>query len=276
MINQNQTQSNKKNECYTENEFYSLNKIIGFGSKNNFSITKNEVNGLIAWISGPYVIFYDIILDSQVFFLKNINNKNISCIQFSSNGKFFATGEGNCKNGEICLYDIFYDGKIKSHKLLISYNSHKYGIDKILFFKNDNYLLSIGNDEDKIMNIMDIKNKQIIYSYIFNRNILGVDLCNDFSVICGYNFIILYEFNFNPSNKNANIITNSNDLLKKKTVDLSKLKDKLFIYACIYTTNNKNEQKIFFLIEDCFLVKLKTNNLILSRWINLKANKGYN
>ena len=271
-----QSQNNKKNECYTENEFYSLYKIIGFGSKDNFSISKNEINGLIAWISGPYIIFYDILTDSQLFFLKNINNKIISCIQFSSNGKLFATGEGNCKNGEICLYEIFYDGKIKNHKLLISYKVHKYGIDKVLFFKNDNYLLSIGNNEDEMMNIMDIKNQQIIYSYKFNRNILGVDICNDFSVICGQNFVTIYEFNFSICNKKTNFNNISNDLLTKKKVDLSKLKDKTFVYTCIYLSISKKEQKIFFITDDCFLVELKPNNLILTRWVNLKANRGFN
>ena len=39
---------------------------------------------------------------------------------------------------------------------------------------------------------------------------------------------------------------------------------------------NKKAQKIFFLTEDCYLVELIPNNLILTRWINLKANKGYN
>ena len=267
------SQSNKLNECYTENEFYSLYKVVGFGSKNNFSITKNELNGLIAWISGPYVIFYDIISDSQVFFLKNINNKIISCIQFSNNGKLFATGEGNCKNGEICLYDIFYDGKKNNYKLLLSYKSHKFGIEKLLFLKNDKYLLSIGNTEDKIMNIMDIENKKIIYSSMFNKNILSVDLSDDFAIICGYNFINLYEFNFN---KNSNQNSNSFDLLIKKPVDLSKLKEKSFVYTSIYSDTKKKEKKIFFITEDCYLVEMNSNNLILNRWINLQANRGFN
>ena len=268
------SQKNRTNECYTENEFYSLYKIIGFGSKNNFSIAKNELNGLIAWISGPYVIFYDILSDSQVFFLKNINNKIISCIQFSSNGKLFATGEGNCKNGDICLYDIFYNGKKHNYNLLLSYQAHKYGINKLFFFKNDKFLLSIGNKEDKLMNIMDIENKQIIYSYIFNKNILGVDICNDFAVISGNNFIKIYEFNFNKLNSNSN--SQSNDLLVKKPVELSKLKDKCFVYASIYINNIINEQKVFFITEDCYLVELMTSKLMVTRWINLKANKGYN
>ena len=92
-------------------DFYSLYEIIGFGSKNNFSITKNDTNGLIAWIAGPYVIFYDISSDSQVFFLKNKKNKVISSIRFSNNGKFLVTGEGNCKSGEIYLYEIDNIGK---------------------------------------------------------------------------------------------------------------------------------------------------------------------
>ena len=238
------SQSNKLNECYTENEFYSLYKVIGFGSKNNFSITKNELNGLIAWISGPYIIFYDIATDSQVFFLKNINNKIISCIQFSTEGRLFATGEGNCKNGEICLYDIFYDGKKNNHTLLLSYNAHKYGIDKLLFFRNDKYLLSIGNNEDKLINIMDITNKQIIYTSLFNINILGADISDDFVAICGNNFVLLYEFNFDLSNNNSN---SNNDLLIKRPVDLSKLKGKSFIYVSVYINKSRKKiQKYFF------------------------------
>ena len=271
-MNGNQSsQLNRVNECNTENEFYSLYKIIGFGSKNNFSITKSELNGLIAWISGPYIIFYDIITDREVFFLKNINNKIVSCIQFSSNGNSLATGEGNCKNGEICLYDIFYDGKKNKHKLLMSYKAHTYGIDKLFFFKNDKYLLSIGNNDDKLINIMDITNKQIIYTSLFNKNVLCADICKDFVVICGNNFIQLYAFNSEQLLNNSN----SNDLLIKRPVNLSKLKDKSFIYTSIYN-NSKREQKIFFITEDCYLVEMKTDNLILTRWINLKANKGYN
>ena len=68
---------NKKIDCYAQNEFYSLNRVFGFGSKNNYSISVNNLNGLIVWITGPYLIFYDLSIDKQVSFLKNINNKII-------------------------------------------------------------------------------------------------------------------------------------------------------------------------------------------------------
>ena len=72
-------QLDKKNEYYAKNDFYSLNKVIGLGSKNNYAISVNSLNGLIAWVAGPYVIFYDLSCDKQISFLKNINNKIISC-----------------------------------------------------------------------------------------------------------------------------------------------------------------------------------------------------
>ena len=74
-------QIDKKNDCYPRNDFYSLNRVFGFGSKNNFSLSVNNINGLIAWVSGPYVIFYDLKSDKQVSFLKNINNKKILCLK---------------------------------------------------------------------------------------------------------------------------------------------------------------------------------------------------
>ena len=143
----------KSHDSYAKNELYSLNRIFGLGVKNNFSISQNNLNGLMAWITGPYIIFYDIKTDEQVSFLKNPNNKILSCVQFSKNGKFIATGEGNCKNGEISIYEIKYNNEKKeeNHVFFHSYKYHKYGIEKILFFKNDNFILSIGDRQDKII-----------------------------------------------------------------------------------------------------------------------------
>ena len=253
-------------------DFYSLYKIIGFGSKNNFSITKNETNGLIAWIAGPYVIFYDISSDSQVFFLKNKKNKVISCIRFSNNGKFLVKGEGNCKNGEIYLYEIDNIGKRLICRLILSYINHLYGIDKLFFFNEDKFILSLGDKDDRLINVMDIENKKIILTYKFNNNILGADIFNNSAVICGYNFIRIYEINFSELNINKS----SNNLLIKKSVDLSKLKGKTFIYVSIYINKITKKKKIFFLTEDCYLAEMLPNKLALTRWINLKVQMCFN
>ena len=251
-----------------DNKFYSLYKIEGFGSKNNFSISVNNINGLIAWICGPHVIFYDILMNSQVLYLKNINNKILSCISFSNNGKYFITGEGDCKNGEICFYEIYKKDQKYNYKLILSYINHIYGIDKLFFFKDDKYILSIGNKEDGLINIMDIENKKIIYTYKFNINILGADVCNNFAVISGNNFIRIYKFNYNELNKN----TNKNNILIKHPVDISKFKRKIFIYVSISEKNNK----IYFLTEDGYLVEMLSNQLTLNRWVNLKVKLCFN
>ena len=262
-----------------QNDFYSLYKVFGLGSKSNYSISFSKENGLIAWIAGPYVILYDISIDKQVSFIKNPNNKIISCVCFSDFGTLLATGEGNCKNGEIRIYEIFYDKRKEVVKFnsILNYKSHKYGIDKILFFRKDSYILSIGSNEDKTMNILDINNKQNIFFSKFNRPILACDVCDDFMILCGNGFIKIYNYKKYLDNNNDEEARNKN-LMSKSLVELSKLKDKSFISVVIDKYNiyndNPNEKKIFFMTYDCYLVEMKSSTYILNRWVHLKTSKG--
>ena len=259
-------QSNKKNEYYAKNDFYSLNKVIGLGTKNNYSFSINTINGLTAWACGPYVIFYDLSCDKQISFLKNINNKNISCIKFSQNGKYLATGEGNCRNGAVCIYQINYNNNSneESHILILENKIHKYGIDKLLFIKKDRYILSIGNNDDKLMNIMDIQNRQNIFTSRFNRPILCSEVSDTFMILGGNGFIKLYKYN-KLLNASLEEINNSN-LMEKYLVDLAKLKGNAFVSAVIYDYPNENdEKKIFFMTYDGYLVEMKSSTPQLNR-----------
>ena len=263
-----------------KNDFYSLSKVFGFGSKSNYSISFSKENGLIAWIAGPYIILYDISSDKQISFIKNPNNKIISCIQFSNSGKLLASGEGNCKNGEIRIYEVYYDSKNEEifFNSFLNYKSHKYGIDKILFFRNDSFILSIGNNEDKTMNIMDIKKRQNIFSSKFNRPILSCDVSDDFMILCGNGFIKIYNYKKLLECENNEEIKNKN-LMSKSLVELSKLKEKSFISVVIDKNNlgdndNPEEKKIFFMTYDCYLVEMKSSSHILNRWVHLKSSKG--
>ena len=260
----------KKADCYPKNELYSLIKVLGTASKNNYSFTSNSANGLISWIAGPYVIFYDIASDKQVGFLKNSNNKIISCVRFNKSGTQIATGEGNCRNGEICIYNVEFNSEKleEKHEFFASFKVHKYGIDKLLFFKKDNLLLSIGNLMDRTMSIINIENRQVIISSRFNRPILCSDVCDDFLVLCGNGFIKIYNV--------EKLDCDSGEGLEKKQVDLSKLSDKTFVSCQIYekVSPASIERKIFFLTFDCYLVEMKSTSLILNRWVHLKSAKG--
>ena len=265
----------RKIEYYPKNEFYSLDRVFGLGTKNNYSISINNLNGILAWVTGPYVVFYDMEVDEQIGYLKNINNKIISCIKFGKNGKLFATGEGNCRNGSICIYEFNYNNNTKeeSHKLIFEKRAHKSGIDKLLFMRDDNYILSIGNDEDKIINILDIKNNQHIFSSTFNRPILSSEVCDEFIILCGTGFIKIYNYQKLLTSTPEEL--ESKHLMKKTLVDLSKLKDCSFISVVIYENSlDKNLSKIFFMTFDCHLVEMKKNETKFSRWVHLKAKYG--
>ena len=256
----------KSHDSYPKNELYSLYKVFGLGVKNNFSMSQNSKNGLMTWVTGPYLVFYDMEKDEQVSFLKNPNNKILSCVNFSKNGTFIATGEGNCKNGEVSIYEINYENYEESHSYYCSYKYHKYGIDKILFFHDDNYILSIGDKNDKVINIYDIEKKEVIFSTKYNRQILSCDVCDEFMVLCGNRFIKIYNYEKlleNPSSGKSGI--------SKHMVDLSKLNDRVFISTIIFPIKDSNQKKIFFLTSDCYLVEMKPNSLSLNRWVNLKS-----
>ena len=265
----------KKIEYYAKNDFYSLERIFGLGSKNNYSITINNLNGIICWVAGPYAIFYDLNLDKQISFLKNINNKILSCVKFSKNGKLLATGESNCRNGGVSIYEFYYDNNTnkENHKLLFENKAHKSGIEKLIFMKDDRYILSIGNDEDKIINILDIKNRQNIFSSKFNRPILSSEVNDEFIILCGTGFIKKYNYTKLLYATNEDLETKN--LMQKSLVDLAKLDKNSFVSTVIYENPlDKNIKKFFFITYDGYLVEMKASENKLSRWVHLKAEKG--
>ena len=270
-----QLDKEKNLEYYPKNDFYSLDKVFGLGSNNNFSITVNNINGIIAWVTGPYVVFYDLSIDKQISFLKNINNKIISCIKFSKNGKLLATGEGNCRNGAVCLYEFNYnnDTKNEEHKLIFEKKAHKYGIEKILFMKDDRFILSIGNNDDKVMNILDIQNNQIIFTSKFNRPILSSEVSDEFIILCGSGFIKKYNYQKILIASNEELENRS--LMQKSLVDLAKLLKCSFVSTVIYENPlDNNLSKIFFMTLDGYLVEMKYKDAKLNRWVHLKAKYG--
>ena len=278
MSNSNNNTEKQYDPWLPQNSLYSLYQVFGLSSKNNYSLSYSKENGLIAWISGPYVILYDLSLDKQISFIKNPNNKIISCLKFNEKGNLLITGEGNCHNSEIRLYQIIYNKieKFVNIKSLFNCKVHKFGIDKIFFIRNDEYIISIGNTEDKCIFITDIKNKKSYQISKYNRPILASDVSDNFIILCGNKFIKYYDYSQYLNKKNIDEIKDKN-LIKKSLVELSKLKDSSFVNVVIdkYNTINNNEDyKIYFITFNGYLAEMYSNNLILTRWVHLKASKG--
>ncbi len=102
MILDNQNNNHKN----SDNLYYSLNRIIGFGSYNQFSIAVNKQNGLTSYITGPFISFYDLKKDKSINYFRNVNNRAFSCLTFSDNGNYLACGEGYCTRSEIFILDV--------------------------------------------------------------------------------------------------------------------------------------------------------------------------
>lgn len=102
-----------------------LDKIIGITAKNNNAIAVNPVCSEIAFIASGVVGFYNPGTNKQEFFLFNKNSKVFSCLAYSPNGKYLATGEGTCKQPEIAIWELagFQTTLIKRLK------GHKYGVE---------------------------------------------------------------------------------------------------------------------------------------------------
>jgi WD40 repeat protein len=237
---------------------YSLTKIIGFGSKDNFSMAVNKQSGITAYITGPYVIFYDSKKDKQVSFIINKNNRTFSAIAFSQNGNLIACAEGNSKNSEILIYDIDLNDNTTYRS---SIKGHKYGIEKIKFFKNDKYIISIGDKEDKTINIWNFHSLENIFSAKYSRNIIAFDICDNFLVLGGEQFIKIWSFG-EPITGETNT---GNFLVNKYNIETGKLKDKIFSCAAI------QDKRILMLTSDAHLAELKYETKQIARWLHLKV-----
>jgi WD40 repeat protein len=252
---------------------YSLTKVIGFGSKNNNSISVDKVNGLNAYITGPIINFYDIKKDKQIHFIVNKNNKLYTCLCFSDNGNYLAAAEGNGRNSDIHIYNV-KDSNINNNSYLnnivesesfgnleFTIKGHKCGIEKIKFFKDDKFLISIGDNEDKAIYIWSMTNPgEKVFATSYKRAIFCFDINSKYLVLGGAQFLKVWTMNEVLNNSG-----NTKIVMKKDNVELARLKDKIFKCGLIY------ENKILLLTTDGILAEVNTETRLIGRWMELKV-----
>jgi WD40 repeat protein len=275
--------SNTGNQINTNqnDKYFTLQKIVGLGCKDSYSISSNKKNGLTAWVTGPYAVLYDIKKDKQIKFLKNKNNKIFNCLTFNEEGNILACGEGNCRNSEIILFELnnlqASSTEEISFSLKTNLKGHKFGIEKLKFFRGDKFLISIGDKEDKSIFIYSLQNNEIVFSSKYNRPVLCFDICDNFILLGGVQFMKLWNIEDSEgTGKKLQVIKNN--------VDLGKLKDKNFTSCILHhpTINGSNlgissnspTNRALLLTSDGHLAEMKTSTRTISRWVHLKTEKG--
>ena len=126
-----------------------LQSVIGLTSNSPNNIALNPLSGEIAYPAGSMLVIYNPITNKQTKFIFSPNKKPITCVTYSKDGKFLIAGEGVCKSPEINIWDLRHETPP------VCLKGHKFGIEKILFSPNNNYLVSIGDENDKGLFLWD-------------------------------------------------------------------------------------------------------------------------
>ncbi|XP_050529445.1 mitogen-activated protein kinase-binding protein 1 [Daktulosphaira vitifoliae] len=126
-----------------------LERVIGLTVSTNSSLDVDTNTGTIAYPAGCTVVFHNSILGTETH-LSNICRKSITCLTFSSDGRYLATGEcGHQSNVRIWdMTDITQVAELPGHK---------YGINCVAFSPNQKYLVSVGSQHDMIVNVWEWK-----------------------------------------------------------------------------------------------------------------------
>ena len=239
-------------------EKFKLSKIIGIGSDNCKNMSTSNTLGLVAFTNGPYISINDIKKDKQLFYICNPNNKCYTSLAFSEKGNILCAGEGKFKNCELSFFKI--NESSTSYETIYSFKAHKNTIERVKFFKNDMYLMSIGNEDDKTINIWSLSDKvpSVIFTSKYKLPVLSFAICDDFLILGGEKYLKLWNLDENEGKL----------IINKNSIDTGKLKDKIFVSSVIV------KKKALILTSDCHLTEINTDSKTISRYMHLKSSKG--
>lgn len=94
---------------------------------------------------------YDVSSSKQINHVFNQNSRIFSCVAFSPDGRFLATGEGTSRQPEIAIWELGGNTGAAIKKL----KGHRYGIECLQFSPNGSHLVSVGTEHDKGMFVWD-------------------------------------------------------------------------------------------------------------------------
>jgi mitogen-activated protein kinase binding protein 1 len=244
-----------------------LDKIIGITSKHNSSIAVNPLCSEIAYITSGVITFYSPNSNKQEYYLFNQNSKIFSCLAFSSNGKFLATGEGTCKQPEIAIWEFVAP---RQPILIKKLKGHKYGVEWVAFSPDNSYLVSIGNEHDKGMFLWNWSQEKRVTSNKITKRILSISFnaTGDFFVTGGVRNIKIWSFEKGKPVTTASSSTSDTKCMASKNLDLAEMKEKTFCSVAV------SKESIFALTVDGILCIFSFER-VMDKWMDLHAGDGF-
>jgi len=127
-----------------------LERILGLTVPNNAGLASAPSRGLVAYPAGCTVVLYNTRKNRQSHVI-NPSRKTITSLAFSDDGRYMVTGE--CGHAPcVRIWDVAEKQQISE------FPGHKYGVNVVAFAPNGKYVVSVGSQQDMIVNVWDWHN----------------------------------------------------------------------------------------------------------------------
>ncbi|CAH8495575.1 unnamed protein product [Heterobilharzia americana] len=143
-----------------------LERVIGFTVNNNCAVAFSDKTGLIAHAAGCVTVLHSF-EDERQQFIQSQCRKAITAVDFSSDGKYLATGE----SGHQPMVRLW---NATDRCQLAEFGGHHFRVAAVRFSPNDQYLVSIGSQEDHTLYVWDRQSGQRVASAKVTNKIYGV------------------------------------------------------------------------------------------------------
>ncbi|KAI5731936.1 hypothetical protein M8J77_018670 [Diaphorina citri] len=143
-----------------------IERVLGLTVPSNAALNCNPTTGVIAYPAGCTVVFLNPHKNKQSHLL-NVSRKAISCLAFSSDGRYLATGECG-HQPSVRVWDL------NDNSQVAEFSSHKYGVSCVIFSPNQKFVVSVGCQHDMIVNVWDWKNNVKIASNKVSNKVKSV------------------------------------------------------------------------------------------------------
>ncbi|XP_026291187.2 mitogen-activated protein kinase-binding protein 1 isoform X6 [Frankliniella occidentalis] len=129
-----------------------LERVLGLTVPSNAALDCDSNSELIAYPAGCTVVLFNPRKNRQCHVL-NAPRKTITCVAFSADGRYLATGEcGHAPSVRVWdLHDLHGQGA----QQVAEFPGHKYGINCVAFSPSHKYVVSVGSQHDMIVNVWD-------------------------------------------------------------------------------------------------------------------------
>lgn len=196
-----------------------LEKVIGTSSKNANALQVNPVNGDLVFLAGSYLVVYSPKDAKQTRFLSSPTSRPFQCLVFSNCGKYLAAGESAFRQPQITIWEITYEEvttrasasvgtsvepqkgvepqdaqntviikKATEYKFLKQLKGHKYGIECLKFAPNNDFLISLGDPNDRGLFVWNWKEGKKISANKLTKpaTVVAISPDQDYFITGGY------------------------------------------------------------------------------------------